>query len=493
MQQLRGFVQLQFLVISCGLIIRAPVPISQSAALDQLRFKKKQRASAAISQGASTPPSTSSTGSAESRSLVSMPAQSRDATARTIPSRFFAPAPKPNGTVLVPSSSPLSAASVAGQYNPAQRNEAIPSPPLAGTRPAFGHDPLSVPSGFINGNKPTDASPALIAGLIHPRGEDDASETPPRKRTRPLITEDSPDLLCIPDSPIVQKPGQRSAAIATRIANLSTSSDESIFDASANSSRIVRGTRPSDRNAAETVDDGPGFLPFRISFPQFEEGKVRAAWRQAGCEVRTATSLLLDPSFSYQPLPAPKAPSPVVSPATGRIKELEDARHAERAAAKEKGKKSMIYAARTNLAPRSSTPPPAQQTTEVTSQQSPTSPIVPIRRLKPPKVLADSDDEEQGKSESDEGSSRSMPRAEKTSSDERRALSYFNSTSAEGLQELTGALCQTCGIPTGFTGVQDARQIRLRQSLSYGRLIQLTISKRNWVNKGRRSGARQKV
>jgi SWI/SNF-related matrix-associated actin-dependent regulator 1 of chromatin subfamily A len=127
-----------------------------------------------------------------------------------------------------------------------------------------------------------------------------------------------------------------------------------------------------------------------------------------------------------------------VSPATGRIKELEDARHAERAAAKEKGKKSMIYAARTNLAPRSSTPPPAQQTTEVTSQQSPTSPIVSIRRLKRPKVIAVSDDEEQGNSESDEGSSRSMPRAEKTSSDERRALSYFNSTSAEGLQELTG-------------------------------------------------------
>lgn len=416
---------------------------SQSAALDQLRFKKKQRASAALSQGASTPPSTSSMAPAESPSLLSMPAQSRDATARTIPSRFFAPASKPNGTVLVPSSSPLSAASAAGQHSPAQRNEPVPIPPLAGTRPAFGHDPLSVPSGFINGNKHTDASPALIAGLVHPRGEDDASDTPPRKRTRPLISEDYPDLLCIPDSPIVQKPGQRSAPIATRIANLSTSSDESIFDASANSSRIVRGTRPSNRNAAETVDDGPGFLPFRISFPQFEEGKVRAAWRQAGCEVRTATSLLLDPSFSYQPLPspAPKAPSPVVSPATGRIKELEDARHAERTAAKEKGKKSMIYAARTNLAPRGSTPPPAQQTTEVTSQQSPTSPIVPIRRLKPPKVLADSDDEEQGRSESDEGSSRSMPRAGRSSSDERRALSYFNSTSAEGLQELTGALC----------------------------------------------------
>ena len=381
-----------------------------------------------------------------------MPAQSRDATARTIPSRFFAPVPKPNGTVLVPSSSPLASPSVAGQNSPAQLNEPVPSPPLLGTSPAFGRDPLSIPSGFINGNKPTDASPALIAGRIHPRGEDDASDTPPRKRSRPPISEDSPDFFSVPDSPIVQKPGQRRAPVATRIANLSTSSDESILDASANSSRIVRGARPPDRIVVETVDDGPGFLPFRISFPQFEEEKVRAAWRQGGRDVRTATSLLLDPSFSYQlsPLPAPKIPSPVLSPATGRIKELEDARHAERAAAKEKGKKSMIYAARTNLAPRGSTPPPTQHTAEVVSQQSPTSPIISIRRLKRPKLITDSDDEEQGKSESDGGSSRSMQRAEKTSSDERRALSYFNSTSAEGLQELTGALCQTLTYPLGL-------------------------------------------
>jgi len=220
------------------------------------------------------------------------------------------------------------------------------------------------------------------------------------------------------------------------------SSDESILDANANSSRIVRGVRPPDRHVAETIDDGPLFLPFRMTFPEFEDGKVRAAWRQAGRDVRTATSLLIDPSFSYQPSqsPAPKASSPVVSPATGRIKELEDARQAERAVAKEKGKKSMIYAARSNLAPRSSTPPPAQQVTENTSQQSPISPIVTIRRLKRPKVIANSDDEEQGKSESDEGSIRSTQRIEKTSSDERRALSYFNNASAEGLQELTGTL-----------------------------------------------------
>ena len=415
----------------------------QSAALDQLRFKKKQKASA-ISQGTSTPLSTSSISSSESRSLVSMPAQSRDATARITPSRFFAPASKPNGTVLVPSSSPLSPAPAARQDQYTQRDEPAPSLSFAGTSHAFGRDPLSVPSGFTNGNAPTDASPSVsTAGLIRPRGEDDASDAPPRKRTRPPMSDDSLDLFSIPDSPVVQKPGQRRAPVATRIANMSTSSDESVLDATTNSSRIVRGARPPDRSATEPIDDGPGFLPFRISFPQFEEGKVRAAWRQAGRDVRAATALLLDSSFSYRPTPppVPKAPSPVVSPTTGRIKELEDARHAERAAAKEKGKKSMIYAARTILAPRCSTPPPRPLvTTEVSSQQSPTSPIV-SRRLTRPKRIAESDDE-QGKSESDEGSSRSRQRVEKTSSDERRALAYFNSTSAEGLQELTGAHCR---------------------------------------------------
>lgn len=385
--------------------------------------------------------------SSESHSLVSMPAQSRDATARTMPSRFFVPPSKPNGTVFVPSSSPLPVPPATGQSHTAEHNEAVPGLGFASAGHAFPHDPLSVPSGFVNGNKPTDASPsAPVAGLVRPRGEDDASDAPPPKRTRPPSSDDSMDLFNIPDSPIVQRPGQHRASITTRIANISTSSDESALDTSANSSRIVRGARPPDRSAAESTDDGPGFLPFRISFPQFEEGKVRAAWRQAGREVRAATALLLDPSFAYRPTPPPsaRALSPVISPITGRIKELEDARYAERVAAKEKGKKSMIYAARTNLAPRSPTPPSGRPsiTAEGSTAQSPISPIVAIRRTKRPKRIAESDDEEQGNSESDEGSSRSGQRLEMTnaSSDERRALAYFNDTSPESLQELTGAL-----------------------------------------------------
>ncbi|KAI9437717.1 SNF2 family N-terminal domain-containing protein [Lactarius indigo] len=380
----------------------------RSAALDQLRFKKKQKASA-ISQGSSTPLSTLSVSSSESRSLVSMPAQSRDATT-PVSSRFFAPTPKPNGTILVPSSSPLSTPSTTRQDHPLQHNEPVHSL----TYGSASH----VSVDFTNGNLRSDASSATsVAGSVRPRVDDDASDAPPRKRTRPPLSDDSLDRFNIPDSP-------RRAPVVTRIANMSTSSDESVLNTSTNSTRIVRGVRPQDRSDVEVIDDGPGFLPFRISFPQFEEGKVRAAWRQAGRDVRS------------------KAPSLVVSPSTGRVKELEDARHAERVAAKEKGKKSMIYAARTNLPPRSSTPPPPAQpsiTADVISQQSPASPIVTLRRFNRPKCIAESDDDEdQRKSESDKGSSHSGRRAEESSSDERRALAYFNTTSADGLQELTG-------------------------------------------------------
>ena len=311
-------------------------------------------------------------------------------------------------------------------------------------------------SGFTNGNLQSDASSATsVAGFVRPRVDDDASDAPPRKRTRPPLSDDSLDRFNIPDSPVSQKSGQHRAPVVTRIANVSTSSDESTLNTNSNSTRIVRGVRPQDRSAVEAIDDGPGFLPFRISFPQFEEGKVRAAWRQAARDVRTATALLLDPSFSYQPTspPGPKASSPVVSPSTGRVKELEDARQAERAATKEKGKKSMIYAARTNLAPRSSTPPPPARppiTVDVISQQSPISPIVALRRFNRPKRITESDEEDdQRQSDSDKGSGRGRRRVEESSSDERRALAYFNTTSVDGLQELTGEastshLCMLC-------------------------------------------------
>ena len=416
---------------------------SQSAALDQLRFKKKQKASA-MSQGSSTPLSTFSASSSESRSLVSMPAQSRDATT-PVSSRFFAPSPDPNGTILVPSSSPLSAPSTTGQNHPSQHDEHVHSLTYGIAGHASGPDPLSVSSGFTNGNLRSDASSATtVAGFVRPRVDDAASDAPPRKRTRPPLSDDSLDRFNIPDSPVSQKVSQRRAPTVTRIANVSTSSDESVLNTNSNSTRIVRGVRPRDHSSVEVIDDGPGFLPFRISFPQFEEGKVRAAWRQAGRDVRTATALLLDPSFSYQPMSPPglKASSPLVSPSTGRVKELEDARQAERAAAKEKGKKSMIYAARTNLAPPSSTPPPPARpliTADMISQQSPASPIVALRRFNRPKRITESDEEEdQRKSDSDKGSSRSGRRVEEPSSDERRALAYFNTTSADGLQELTG-------------------------------------------------------
>ncbi|KAI0267146.1 SNF2 family N-terminal domain-containing protein [Gloeopeniophorella convolvens] len=439
----------------------------RSAALDQLRFKKKQKATA-MAQGSTTPLSTLSASSSESQSqsLPPMPAQSRDATAQ-MSSRFFVPPPTPNGTILVPSSSPVAIPATSRLNHHLQHDASVPRLSLPIPSHPLAPDALSMTSGFINGSTLTDASSTITTGSIRPRIDGDSPDAPPRKRPRPPVSDDPMDLFNAPDSPAVQKPGQRRAPPVTRITNVSTSSDESILETSTNSSRIVRGARPAAREGAtEVADDGPNFLPFRISFPQFEEGKVRAAWQKGGRDVRTATVLLLDPSFSYTPpappLPAPvrKAPSPAVSPATGRIKELENARNAERAAAKEKGKKSMIYAARTNLAPRTSTPPPAQPSASADVQQSPASPVVAMRRLKRPKHISDSDDEEEAKSGSDGSSGRSKRRTEEDSSEERRVLTYFNDTSAEGLQELTGCKPDQAQAIIGlrpFTSIDDLK------------------------------------
>src|SRR5258708_22167563 len=67
-------------------------------------------------------------------------------------------------TILIPSSRPLSAASIAGQNNPAQCNKPILSPLLTGTSLAFSCDPLSIPRVFTNVYKPTDPSPPSMTG-----------------------------------------------------------------------------------------------------------------------------------------------------------------------------------------------------------------------------------------------------------------------------------------------------------------------------------------
>ncbi|EJF65407.1 hypothetical protein DICSQDRAFT_51421 [Dichomitus squalens LYAD-421 SS1] len=249
-----------------------------------------------------------------------------------------------------------------------------------------------------------------------------------------------------PPSPEVRIAGQRPAGPNTSLSSISLSSDDSFPDAKdfvndAPQSRIVRGQRvpeekPSPVSSAHANDDEGQFTRFRLTQIEHDTEFVRAAWKEAGGDVPKASALLNDPSWKPPAkTPPPKEPDPPTE--TGRVKEVLEANRAQRLAVKEKGKKSMIYKSRlVDGKPTSdagpSTPPPSKGPPIIID--SPFSPEIgrPLKRLKRKVVDSDSEADFVDSDEEDDVHVR------KTSSDEQRALEYYNETTAEGLQELTG-------------------------------------------------------
>ncbi|KAI0047777.1 hypothetical protein FA95DRAFT_1540877 [Auriscalpium vulgare] len=421
---------------------------SKTAALAHLRFKKTQK-KAAGKQDTSSP--SSSPAPPPPPTPATPPTQSRDA---TVSSRYFSSASASHANVLVPNSSPISSDS---NYRPHHlsypRAENLPSTsslsrPTPRPQPVrqLLPDPLSAPSGFTSSTASTNATfsrPTTGTVRGHAEVDDTESSEPPRKRlNHGRVSDDPMDLFRAPSSPDVQHlgHGKKPTGIDAldRSANHSISSDESMLDiASATStSRIVRGARPGAPESA--IDDGPQFRMFRITFPQYEEAKVRAAWIHAGRDQKAAEALLQNPSFNpFHTAHSSPASAAVLSPSTGRIREKDEATKAERAAAKEKGKKSMIYAARTNLDVSWTSPVKSSLATS-SFVPSPASPAVGRRAKRPRKIVASDDEDEAEEPASEAESSRAKPRVPEEKSDERRALNYFNTTSTEGLQELTG-------------------------------------------------------
>jgi SWI/SNF-related matrix-associated actin-dependent regulator of chromatin subfamily A containing DEAD/H box 1 len=419
--------------------------LTQRAALDQLRFSKVNRACAT--------PNTFTTSSSSSIPpnqpfYSAPPSQSRDA---TIPSRYFPQVPNPYGNVLVPSPSPFHAGTTFYQYQPdpatKEHDVATISTPFhanawRNTSRQFGIDPLSAPSGFFTN------SDGLPMSSRHPWGADDQrltiiEEGPPRKRINRGSPHDSPDVVNVPDSPQIQRPGQR-RRIVNGIDALSTSSDESMPDVQHGLGgqprpRIVRGRRPSlSTEPPQSEGEDPKFTRFLVTMPLHSPSRVRTAWQQANGDVKKATALLSDPAWESQPPATTQA-----AEALGRVKEIDEATKAERAAIREKGKKSMIYANRSaleNKPVQPSTPPPSTKTTVDLTMSSPLSPVIAQhRRKRIKKLVVDSESEIELTASEDERSS--QPR--QGSSDEIRALHYFNTVGSDALQELTGthSLC----------------------------------------------------
>ncbi|OCH88857.1 hypothetical protein OBBRIDRAFT_757376 [Obba rivulosa] len=428
---------------------------SRKAALEQLKFKKVQKQQNASPDHA--PSSSSSAAISWSSTLGGPPSQSRDA---TVSSRYFSATPTSSGTILVPSSSPPPSDSSHRPhqypYQPENVHSGYPgyngfdTPPYA-ARPPY-TDPLSAPSGFANGS-------ASHASLTRPWGANGRKITevdgevdggPPRKRVnRGTPSDDPADLFSPPDSPQIQRPGHRRKP-GGAVTQSPASSDESSQDVAVgpSKSRIVRGQRappPPPPLAPPLSDQSQSdaearFTRFKLTQPMHNPDVVRAAWVQAGGDVPKASELLNDPTWKPPTPQTPRVSRPPTE--TGRVKEIDEAMRAQKEAARERGKNSMIYRNRPVLEngkahPRAGTPPPKSKTSERTASPAvQASPEVAQPHTKRPKRrIVESDSEAEARDSEDSGR---IKRVKDSSSHEMRALEYFNTAGADALQELTG-------------------------------------------------------
>ena len=373
------------------------------------------------------------------------PTQSRDATrGPVVPSRYFAnvnfPPPGSN-EILVPNSSPLGPSHP--NYSPPRHrqkdsgSQLPPSSPVPVTSwqqprpsshpvPYFRDDALSASSGFTNGQS---YRPHAHRPLSSMDGLSDDSR--PRKRiNRGPQSPDSIDLTF--SSPEISRPAQRRRVVS--------SSDDSELPSNAPSNSLRHMGNPPDPSTDD--EEKRAYTKFRVSNPQYLPDMIDAAWKEARRNEEAALRLLQNPNWK------PKAPEPVSKlirselSTTGRVKEVEEAHKAQRAAVKEKSKKSSIYANRLALDVKNQRPvtPPPNPRREVNTSielDSPISPVVTNRR-KHIKRVADSESEPECIGGDDSIRSSPLPVEVEPTEYEARALQFFNTSKLEELQELTG-------------------------------------------------------
>lgn len=349
------------------------------------------------------------------------------------------------GTVLVPSSSPLNPDS---NYRPYPSYGHFPGHDVAQSLihskswvpgGSFGGDPLSAPSGFTNYNGAPHASLSRQWGDQGRRMSDVegmGADGPPCKRMRGESLQVT-NVMNSPSSPDIRLPGQRSRMFLNGTAGLSTSSEDSVpkirdvFDGPSKP-RITRGHPDSYGSTSlatvQTDSEDPKLTRFALTMPQHPKDVVRLAWQQTNGDARKASDLLQNKDWLRNP-----SGSMDVSPeVVGRVKEVDEATKAQRAAAREMGKNSLIYANRP--APRIATPSKGA-ISAVSSPMTPLSPEVSRPRVKrTKKIVVDSD------SDTETEDIRHISKRQKATSDESRALDYLNNAGSDGLQELTGSI-----------------------------------------------------
>lgn len=317
---------------------------------------------------------------------------------------------------------------------------------------ASAFDPLSAPGGLISHGK------LLNATSRRQLNEDDnlrEEEGPPRKRINRGLSEDVCNIPKSPSSPEIRRAGHRRHMPSIGADVVSLSSDDSTQDSGrvdvVSRPRLTK-ERPASSPDTTPMSDVPSdreYISFKISHPTESPVRVQAAWKQASGDAKRATSLLLDPTWS----PSSAASREVSS----RVKEIDEATRAQRAAEKEKGKKSMIYANRSILDDRPPVTPTPQKpvinliTPTPALPNSPLSPALKVpQRKRAKKLVINSDSESIDDNSGDERTS-----AHGISIDvfERRALEYLNTSNSDALQDLTG----DCGISPFLEVTSDSK------------------------------------
>lgn len=357
------------------------------------------------------------------------PAQSRDATAS---SRFHFSTPRTPSTILAPDSSPMGI--VDGEYHGVdicpsrfyQSNGQAASEqgmlelkkkyqwqPSGGSRKV---DPLTMSSQFAN-QKSIQSQTRLPQNFAN-----GTSAT--------LQASSSSNSTQIPDSPAVQRPGKR-----RRITADSSEEDAAVLSSSAaGPSRIVRGVRTGELGSRSS-DSNPGFYLFSVINTGMNTTLVKQVFDHFSGDTAKAQGILDKVKLGTAPAALGFPSSSDISSRSSSVSvenKLEQERRLKREEDKERSKHSAIYANRNRL----------NGTVERLPDIGPTitdSSLAPVRRLLKKRVNrivnSESDYEEDDSDDSVE-----LIEARTRSHYEDQALKWFNESTSETLQELSGEL-----------------------------------------------------
>ena len=415
----------------------------QATALRDLKFKKISKQSHRNGAHNSDLP----VASGSSTSTYQVPTQSRDGTAH--PPYFASVAPRNQlGTILAPDSSP--SAPVAPSlppmdmtYKPHQSHffsSVVPPAHQLPSLPRLGReaDPLTAPSGFIRSaqySKASDPPLPVASNLGKHLDDDDDDPGPPRKRINRRGSSANP--IAIESSPETKRPVRLAAKTSP------SRDDLSDWDSLPNptdlllgptKSRLVRGRRPDN----EQMDKGHSveLNTLIISHPDHSPDRVMSAFDLCDGDVKTATALIQDSTWHHElPSTSIVTPPPSTSATPSASSDSK-----KRAADKEKGKKSMIYAKRQSLSVTQanvSLKEPVQPAMDALF--SPLGPK-PSKRRVVQKQRIDSSGSEAEYSDGDDSDSNEGVFTQNRENEyyESEALKWLNECEVEALVELTG-------------------------------------------------------